>query len=72
MRDLLTAGLTALDLDPAAADKLARYAELLLEKNKVMNLTGHHRAPGRSHPGTCWTARRWRRSWTCPASASST
>ena len=31
MRDLLTAGLTALDLDPAAADKL--------EKNKVMNLT---------------------------------
>ena len=39
MRDLLTAGLTALDLDLAAADKLARYAELLLEKNKVMNLT---------------------------------
>ena len=39
MRDLLTAGLTALDLDPAAADKLACYAELLLEKNKVMNLT---------------------------------
>ena len=39
MRDLLTAGLTALDLDPAAADKLARYAELLLEKNQVMNLT---------------------------------
>ncbi len=39
MRDLLTAGLTALDLDPAAADKLERYAELLLEKNKVMNLT---------------------------------
>ena len=39
MRDLLTAGLTALDLDSAAADKLTRYAELLLEKNKVMNLT---------------------------------
>lgn len=39
MRDILTAGLTALDLDLAAADKLARYAELLLEKNKVMNLT---------------------------------
>lgn len=39
MRDILTAGLTALDLDSAAADKLARYAELLLEKNKVMNLT---------------------------------
>ena len=28
-----------LDLAPAAADKLERYAELLLEKNKVMNLT---------------------------------
>ena len=39
MRGILTAGLTALDLDSAAADKLARYAELLLEKNKVMNLT---------------------------------
>lgn len=39
MRDLLTAGLTALDLDPAAAEQLVRYAELLLEKNKVMNLT---------------------------------
>ena len=39
MRDLLTAGLTALGLDTAATDKLARYAELLLEKNKVMNLT---------------------------------
>ena len=39
MRDLLTAGLTALGLDAAATDKLARYAELLLEKNKVMNLT---------------------------------
>ena len=39
MRDLLTAGLTALDLDPAAAPQLERYAELLLEKNKVMNLT---------------------------------
>ena len=39
MRDLLTAGLTALGLDTAATDKLERYAELLLEKNKVMNLT---------------------------------
>ena len=39
MRDLLTAGLTALDLDPAAAPQLERYAALLLEKNKVMNLT---------------------------------
>lgn len=34
MRDILTAGLTALNLDPAAADKLARYAELLLEKTR--------------------------------------
>lgn len=71
MRDLLTAGLTALDLDPAAADKLARYAELLLEKNKVMNLTAIT-VPMTLPPCTCWTARRWRRSWTCPASASST
>ena len=71
MRDLLTAGLTALDLDPAAADKLARYAELLLEKNKVMNLTAIT-APRDVATLHCWTARRWRRSWTCPASASST
>ena len=39
MRDILTAGLTALGLDTAAAPQLERYAELLLEKNKVMNLT---------------------------------
>ena len=71
MRDLLTAGLTALDLDPAAADKLARYAELLLEKNKVMNLTAIT-APRDVATLHLLTARRWRRSWTCPASASST
>ena len=39
MRDILTAGLAALGLDTAAADKLERYAAALLEKNKVMNLT---------------------------------
>ena len=39
MRDILTAGLTALGLDIAAAPQLERYAALLLEKNKVMNLT---------------------------------
>ena len=39
MRDILTAGLTALGLDTAAAPQLERYAALLLEKNKVMNLT---------------------------------
>ena len=39
MRDIQTAGLTALGLDTAAAPQLERYAELLLEKNKVMNLT---------------------------------
>ena len=40
MRDLLTAGPDSPGPGPAAAaDKLARYAELLLEKNKVMNLT---------------------------------
>ena len=39
MRDILTAGLTALGLDTSAAPQLERYAALLLEKNKVMNLT---------------------------------
>ena len=39
MRDILTAGLTGLGLDPDAAPALERYAGALLEKNKVMNLT---------------------------------
>ena len=39
MEQLLRDGLTALGLDPAAAPALARYGELLLEKNRVMNLT---------------------------------
>ena len=39
MTDILTAGLTGLGLDPAAAPALERYAGALLEKNKVMNLT---------------------------------
>lgn len=39
MKEILTAGLTALGLDTSAADKLEQYAALLLEKNKVMNLT---------------------------------
>ena len=39
MRDILTAGLTGLGLDPTAAPALERYAGALLEKNKVMNLT---------------------------------
>ena len=43
MKDRLTAGLAALGLTdkvPAdAADKLAEYGRLLIEKNKVMNLT---------------------------------
>ena len=39
MRDILTPGLNTLGLDAAAADRLERYASLLLEKNKVMNLT---------------------------------
>ena len=50
MRDILTAGLTALGLDTAAAPQLERYAALLLEKNKVMNLTAITDAPGRGHP----------------------
>ena len=41
MRARIAQGLTALGLDlpPDAADKLARYGQLLLEKNQVMNLT---------------------------------
>ncbi len=39
MTDLLTAGLTELGLDSAAVPALERYASLLLEKNRVMNLT---------------------------------
>ncbi len=39
MRELLTAGLTELGLDTAAVPALERYAALLLEKNRVMNLT---------------------------------
>ena len=39
MREILTAGLSVLGLDASAAEQLERYAGLLLEKNKVMNLT---------------------------------
>ena len=39
MREILTAGLSVLGLDAYAAEQLERYAGLLLEKNKVMNLT---------------------------------
>ena len=41
MRDLLTRGLAELGLTPpeGAVEKLARYGEILLEQNKVMNLT---------------------------------
>ncbi len=41
MRDILTAGLSEMGLTPppGAVGKLLRYAELLLEQNKVMNLT---------------------------------
>ena len=39
MRELLTQGLTELGLDPAAAERLERYGALLVEKNRVMNLT---------------------------------
>lgn len=39
-RELLTQGLEAMHIDcPQAVDKLLRFSELLLEKNKVMNLT---------------------------------
>lgn len=42
MEERIRAGLTALDIprfDPSAPGLLARYGQLLLEKNRVMNLT---------------------------------
>ena len=39
MEDLLRQGLTALGLPSEGAAKLVRYGEMLVEKNKVMNLT---------------------------------
>ena len=39
MKDILTAGLTKLGLPTTGTAALMRYADLLVEKNKVMNLT---------------------------------
>ena len=41
MKDILTQGLAQLDITPPpeAMDQLCRYAQLLVEQNKVMNLT---------------------------------
>lgn len=41
MKTILTSGLAQLGLDtpPQAADQLAQYGQMLLEKNQVMNLT---------------------------------
>ena len=39
MKDILTRGLAQLGLSGAAVPQLETYAALLLEKNKVMNLT---------------------------------
>lgn len=39
MTDILRAGLAELGLDPCRAELLASYARLVLERNKVMNLT---------------------------------
>ena len=41
MKDILTQGLAQLDITspPEAIDRLCRYAQLLVEQNKVMNLT---------------------------------
>ena len=39
MRELLSQGLSALGLDTAKAEMLERFSSLLLEKNRVMNLT---------------------------------
>lgn len=40
MRDTLTLGLPQLGADPAIIEKLETFSALLVEKNKVMNLTG--------------------------------
>ena len=39
MKEILAAGLTELGLPTTGIDALIRYAEALVEKNKVMNLT---------------------------------
>ncbi len=39
MLDLLRAGLEELGLDPAKAEPLAAFADMVLERNRVMNLT---------------------------------
>lgn len=39
MEELFAPGLTALGLPPESAPDLARYGEMLREKNRVMNLT---------------------------------
>lgn len=39
MLDILRAGLTELGLDPSKAEPLAAFAALVLERNRVMNLT---------------------------------
>lgn len=39
MKELISSGLSALDLPTTAAEPLARYGTLLIEQNKVMNLT---------------------------------
>lgn len=57
MRDILTRGLAQLGLPADAVPQLEAYAALLLEKNKVMNLTAIT-ARRRWPPCTCWTAPR--------------
>ncbi len=39
MKEILEQGLQALELPPELSSALERYGEMLLEKNKVMNLT---------------------------------
>lgn len=59
MKELISSGLEALGLTgsvpPDAAEKLAEYGRLLLEKNQVM--TSPPSGMRRGWPGcTCWTA----------------
>lgn len=39
MKEIVASGLTALNLSPAPAEALNQYGQLLIEQNKVMNLT---------------------------------
>ena len=53
MREILERGLAELGVDAACAPGLTAFSQLLLEKNKVMNLTASRRM---WRGCICWTA----------------